>query len=188
MSKIAILVDRMFEDSEFRVPYDRLRAAGHELDIVGIHAGNEVVGVKNKEHVKIEKSVTDVSESDYDALVIPGGYSPDHLRTNRDAVRFTSAMAQSNKPVAAVCHAPSLLIEADLVEDRVVTSWPSIRTDLVNAGAKWVDREVVVDGNIVTSRNPGDLAAFSDAILHQLALTTPELPSPEIAAELAPAP
>jgi protease I len=188
MSKIAILVERMFEDSEFRVPYDRLRAAGHEIDVVGIHAGNEVVGVKNKEHVKIEKSVADVSESDYDALVIPGGFSPDFLRMNRDAVRLTSAMAQSNKLVAAVCHAPSLLIEADLVEDRVVTSWPSIRTDLVNAGAKWVDREVVIDGNILTSRNPQDLVAFSDAILHQLALITPELPSPEIAAELAPAP
>lgn len=186
MSKIAILVDRMFEDSEFRVAYDRLRAAGHELDVVGLHDGNEVVGVKNKEHVKIEKSVRDVSESDYDALVIPGGFSPDFLRTNMDAVRFTSAMANANKLVAAICHAGSLLIEADLVEDRVLTSWPSIRTDLVNAGAKWVDRDVVIDGNIITSRNPGDLVAFCDAILRQLALLMPELPKPEIAVELPP--
>ncbi len=186
MSKIAMLVDRMFEDSEFRVPYDRLRAAGHEIEVVGLHAGNEVVGVKNKEHVKIEKSVRDVSESDYDALVIPGGYSPDNLRTNIEAVRFTRAMADANKPVAAVCHAPSLLIEADLVEDRILTSWPSIRTDLVNAGAKWVDREVVVDGNVITSRNPGDLPVFCDAILRQLSLITPELPKPDVVAELPP--
>lgn len=168
MSKIAILVDRMFEDSELRVPLDRLREAGHEVDILGLHAGVEVVGKQGKEHVRIEKAVRDVSASDYDALVIPGGYSPDHLRMDLPAVRFTRAMALANKPVAAVCHAPWMLIEADLVEDRTVTSWPSVRTDLLNAGAHWIDREVVVDGNLITSRKPDDLSAFSDAILGQL--------------------
>ncbi len=168
MSKIAVLVDQLFEDSEFRVPYDRLRRAGHEVDIVGLEAGREIAGKKQKERIRIEKAVADVSESDYDALVIPGGYSPDHLRMNIDAVRFTRAMALANKPVAAVCHAPWMLIEADLADDLQVTSWPSLRTDLINAGARWIDREVVVDGNIITSRKPDDLPAFSDAILRML--------------------
>jgi len=174
MSKIAILVDRMFEDSELRVPLERLREAGHHVDILGLHAGVEVVGKHGKEHVRIEKAVRDVSVKDYDALVIPGGYSPDSLRLDLAAVRFTRSMALSNKPVAAVCHAPWMLIEADVIDERVVTSWPSLRTDLLNAGARWVDREVVVDGNIITSRKPDDLPAFSDAILRQLANGVPD--------------
>jgi protease I len=123
--------------------------------------------------VKIDKAATEVDGDDYDAVVVPGGYSPDHLRTSSDVVRFTRAVANGNKPVAAVCHAPSLLIESDLVEGREVTSWPSIRTDLINAGARWVDRPVVIDGNVITSRNPGDLEAFSDAILRALAQGVP---------------
>jgi protease I len=178
MSKIAILVDRMFEDSELRVPLDRLRAAGHGVDIVGLHAGVEVVGKRGQERVWIEKAVRDASARSYDALVIPGGYSPDHLRVDPAAVRFTRAMALANKPVAAVCHAPWMLIEADVVDERRVTSWPSIRTDLLNAGACWIDREVVVDGNLITSRKPDDLVAFSDAILRQLSEGVPERSRP----------
>ena len=168
MSKIAILVDEMFEDSEFRVPYDKLRAAGHDVQIVGLEAGKQIAGKKGKEKLRIERAVREATDRDYDALVIPGGYSPDHLRADRDAVRLTRAMALAGKPVAAVCHAPWMLIEADIVEDREVTSWPSIRTDLINAEARWVDREVVVDGNLITSRKPEDLEAFSAAILEQL--------------------
>jgi protease I len=174
MSKIAVLVDQMFEESEFRVPYERLRAAGHQVDIVGIEAGREVTGKQGKERVKIERAARDISERDYDALVIPGGYSPDHLRVDRDAVRFTRAMAIANKPVAAVCHAGSMLIEADIADGHTVTSWPSVKTDLINAGAHWVDREVVVDGNLITSRKPADLPAFTDAIQHQLAQGVPD--------------
>ncbi len=185
MSKIAILIDQMFEDSEFRIPYDRLRAAGHEVDVIGVDVNQPAVGKRGKERVTIEKPVQEVSEWDYDALVIPGGYSPDHLRTNIDAVRFTREMGLANKPVAAVCHAGWMLIEADLVDNRMVTSWPSIRTDLINAGARWLDREVVVDGNIITSRKPADLEAFSDAILHQLAEGVPERPEPVLAPEAA---
>jgi protease I len=176
MSKIAFLVDEMFEDSEFRVPYDRLRAAGHSIDILGRQAGATMDGYRHKEHVKIEKPVAQARVEDYDALVIPGGYSPDHLRTQREAVAFTRSMALANKLVAAVCHAPSLLIEADLVYGRQITSWPSIRTDLVNAGARWVDREVAIDGNLITSRRPDDLPAFSDAILRMLAEGVPVRP------------
>jgi protease I len=185
MSKIAVLVDRMFEDSEFRVPYDRLRAAGHQVDILGIEAGREVVGERGREHVTIEKSVGEVTASDYDALVIPGGYSPDGLRIHDGAVRFTRAMATTNKPVAAVCHAPWMLIEADVVDDRLVTSWRSVRTDLLNAGARWIDREVVVDGNLITSRKPDDLPAFVHAILHELDEGVPERQEPWIASERA---
>ena len=174
MSKIAILVDRMFEDSELRVPLERLRAAGHHADILGLHAGVELTGKQGKETVRIQKAVRDVSAKDYDALVIPGGYSPDHLRMDLAAVRFTRAMALANKPVAAVCHGPWMLIESDVADDRMVTSWPSLRTDLLNAGARWVDREVVVDGNIITARKPEDLPAFSDAILRQLAEGVPD--------------
>lgn len=188
MSKIAILVDQMFEDSELRVPLDRLRQAGHDVELIGIEAGAKVTGKQEKERVKIEKAVSSASEQDYDALVIPGGYSPDHLRMDLAAVRFTRAMALANKPVAAVCHGPSLLIEADVVDDRMVTSWPSVRTDLLNAGARWIDREVVVDGNLVTSRKPDDLPAFCDAILRQLAEGVPERPAPSIAHPAGPEP
>lgn len=173
MSKIAFLVDQMFEDSEFRVPYDRLRAAGHQVEILGREARAQVEGYRRKERVTIEKPVAQARVDDYDALVIPGGYSPDHLRTHPEAVAFTRAMALANKPVAAVCHAPSLLIEADLVYGRHVASWPSIKTDLINAGARWVDREVAIDGNLITSRRPDDLPAFSDAILRMLAEGVP---------------
>jgi protease I len=183
MSKIAILVDRMFEDSELSVPLDRLRAAGHQVDLVGQSAGTEVTGKQGKERVRIDKAVRDVTAQDYDALVIPGGYSPDHLRMNIDAVRFTRAMALAGKPVAAVCHAPWMLIEADVTDDRMVTSWPSVRTDLLNAGARWVDREVVEDGNIITSRKPDDLPAFCDAILRQLTEGVPERAKPALAPE-----
>ena len=183
MSKIAIIVDQMFEDSELRVPLDRLREAGHEVELCGLVAGAEVAGKQGKERVKIERAVRELSEKDYDALVIPGGYSPDHLRMDLGAVRFTRAMALAGKPVAAVCHGPSLLIEADLVEDRMVTSWPSVRTDLLNAGARWIDREVVVDGNLITSRKPDDLPAFCDAILQQLAEGVPERRGPALVSD-----
>lgn len=178
MSHIAMLIDEMFEDSEFRVPYDRLRAAGNEVDLIGRKAGAEVTGKAERERVKIDKAAEDVDPDDYDAVVIPGGYSPDHLRTHAPAVDFLREIAAANKPVAAVCHGPSMLIEADLVDGRHVTSWPSIKTDLVKAGAHWTDQEVVLDGNLITSRKPADLEAFSDAILHELADGVPQRAEP----------
>jgi protease I len=178
MGKIAFLVDNLFEDSEFRVPYDRLRAAGHHIDIVGLEVGREVIGKRGDERLTIERAARDVAPEHYDALVIPGGYSPDYLRVSPDAVRFARQMGLANKPVAAVCHGPWMLIEADLIDGRTVTSWPSVRTDLINAGARWVDREVVVDGDIITSRKPDDLPAFTDAILRQLENGVPDRPPP----------
>jgi protease I len=168
MARIALIVDDMFEDSEFRIPYDRLRQAGHQVDIIGVEAGKEVAGKKGKERIRTEKAAKGAVAGEYEALVIPGGYSPDHLRMSRDMVRLTRDMFTSNKPVAAICHAGWMLAEADVVDGRTVTSWPSIKTDLLNAGARWVDREVVEDGNLITSRKPDDLEAFSSAILRQV--------------------
>ncbi len=168
MAKVAFIVDEMFEDSEFRVPYDRVKAAGHEAVIVGVEAGKRIAGKKGKEKIETEVSIADVSHDDFDALVIPGGYSPDHLRTNIKMVGLTRELFNAGKPVAAICHAGWMLVEADIADGRTVTSWPSIKTDLINAGARWVDREVVEDDNLITSRKPDDLEAFTSALLRQL--------------------
>ena len=118
----------------------------------------------------VDKAVKSASVDDYDALVLPGGVAnPDALRTDEDAVAFVREFVASGKTVAAICHAPWTLIEADVVQGRTLTSWPSLQTDLRNAGATWVDQEVVVDGNLVTSRNPGDLPAFSSQLLESIA-------------------
>ena len=169
MARIAFVLGEDFEDSEFRKPYDALKQAGHQIDVLGAKGVEKVKGKKGKEEVTLDGAVTDKDPASYDALVIPGGYSPDHLRMDKDVVRFVGAIARADKLIAAVCHGPQLLIEADAVEDRTMTSWPSVHTDLVNAGAKWVDKEVVIDGHLITSRKPDDLPAFSKAILDQLA-------------------
>jgi protease I len=168
MARVAFVLADDFEDSEFKVPYDALRQAGHEVTVIGKQAGKEVKGKKGKESFTPEKSPDQVSASDFDALVVPGGYSPDKLRMDEGVVKFVQGFFGSDKLVAAVCHAGSLLVEADAVEGRTVTSWPSIRTDLINAGAEWVDKEVVVDGRLITSRKPDDLPAFCRAILAAL--------------------
>lgn len=168
MARIAFVVDEDFEDSEFRKPYDGLHRHDHQIDIVGLKAGTRVTGKNGKEVITIDKSVQDADPNVYDALVIPGGYSPDHLRMDARMVTFVQTLARSGKLVAAVCHGPQLLIEADTVKGRVLTSWPSVKTDLENAGATWVDEEVHVDGKLITSRNPDDLPAFTNAIVEHL--------------------
>jgi protease I len=168
MAKVAFIVDEAFEDSEFRVPYDRIKQAGHEAAIVGLRAGKELTGKKGKEKIAVELAAEEVSADQFDALVIPGGYSPDHLRTSLKMVGLTRELFNAGKPVAAICHAGWMLVEADIADGRTVTSWPSIKTDLINAGARWVDREVVEDENLITSRKPDDLDAFTAALLRQL--------------------
>jgi protease I len=183
MARVAFLVDSMFEDAELRVPLERLRRAGHETVIVGRRRDERLDGERHKEHVTTERGIGDVTASEFDGVVIPGGYSPDQLRLDPRIVDFVRDAVDDGKPVAAVCHGGSLLVEADVVEDRTVTSWPSIRTDLLNAGAHWVDEAVVEDANLITSRRPDDLSEFSDAILRQLAGDIPERITPFLSTE-----
>jgi protease I len=168
VAKVAFIVDEMFEDSEFRVPYDRVKEAGHEPVIVGLKAGKRLQGKKGDVTITTDVSIDEVTPDRFDALVIPGGYSPDKIRLSEGMVELTRQIATTGKPVAAICHAGWMLAEADLVRGRTVTSWPSIRTDLVNAGANWVNQEVVEDGNVITSRKPDDLEAFTKTLLAQL--------------------
>jgi protease I len=168
MARIMFIVASDFEDSEFRVPYDRVKQAGHEAVIVSSEAGKQLKGKKGKERITSEKAASEVSVDEFDALVIPGGYSPDHLRMDEEVVGLVREFFQQDKPIAAICHAGWMLAEADIADGRTVTSWPSIKKDLINAGAHWVDREVVEDGNLITSRKPADLQAFCEALLRQI--------------------
>ncbi len=171
MAKVAMPVGEGFEDSELSEPLTRLREAGHEVVTIGLQRGDRIWGKQGTFMATIDQGPDDVDPTTFDALVIPGGYSPDHLRIAPSMVDFVRRFAETNKPVAAICHGPQLLIEADLVEGRELTSWSSVRKDLENAGARWVDRAVVEDGNLITSRSPDDLDPFCDAILARLPLT-----------------
>lgn len=168
MARIAVILGDGFEDSEFRTPFDRLKAAGHELDVIGSDAGQTVSGKRGDERVRIESSAKDVKAEAYAAMLIPGGHGPDNLRIDDDVVGLVRDFGRTGRPIAAVCHGPQLLIEAELVNGRTMTSWPSVRTDLKNAGATWVDREVVEDGPFITSRNPDDLPAFTACLQRHL--------------------
>src|SRR5438067_3372788 len=168
MAKVAFVLADDFEDSEFKKPYDSISQAGHQITVIGTKAGTEVKGKKGKEKFKVEKTPDQVSADQFDALVIPGGYSPDKLRMDERIVSFVQKFFADDKLVAAICHAPSLLVEANAVDGRRLTSWPSVRTDVINAGGKWEDAEVVEDGNLITSRKPDDLDAFCAAILQRL--------------------
>ena len=168
MSKIAVIITNMFEDSEYSEPAKAFKEAGHELVHIGLKAGETVKGKKQGTPVEIDKGVKDVSVEEFDALLIPGGYSPDKLRVDEYAVRFTKEFMESDKPVFAICHAPQLLITAEVIRGRRITGWKSIIQDIKNAGAEFVDREVVEDGNLISSRSPADLPAFIEASLSRL--------------------
>jgi protease I len=168
MARVAFVADDLFEDSELRIPWDRIRGAGHEVVLVGLERGKRIEGYRRREALQTDVAAVDVTADDFDALVVPGGYSPDKIRVDIDMVRLVRTMFTAGKPVAAVCHGPWMLVEADALDGRTVTSWPSLKTDLINAGARWVDRPVVEDENVITSRRPDDLEAFSAAILRQL--------------------
>jgi protease I len=167
-AKVALLLGQGFEDSEFRIPYDRLRSAGHTVDIIATKGGEELSGYRGKEKVKADRSIDEVSPDDYDALLLPGGQSPDHLRADERFVEFVRRFDRTGRPLAAVCHGPQLLISAGLVRGRTLTAWKTVQEDLRQIGAKVVDREVVLDGNWITSRQPQDLEAFSEALLQAL--------------------
>jgi protease I len=162
--KIAILVENGFEQAELLKPREALDHAGATTVVVSPVNG-KVKGWDMKEwgdEVEVDMALSDADPADFDALQLPGGVmNPDHLRMNPEAVEFVRAFFDAGKPVAAICHAPWSLIEADVVRGRRMTSWPSLKTDLKNAGAQWVDEEVVRDGNLVTSRKPDDIPAFN---------------------------
>jgi len=160
MATVAVIIDDWFEDSEYTEPVKAFKEAGHEVVHVGLKAGSTVQGKKHGTKVTIEKAVSDVSPGDFDALLIPGGYSPDRLRAHDEAVSFTAEFVRSGKPVFVICHGAQLLITAQVLKGRTITGWKSIIQDIKNAGARFVDREVVQDGNLISSRDPGDLPAF----------------------------
>jgi len=169
--KVAILVEDGFEQVELTSPKEALEAAGAQTHIISPKADK----VKGWEHTKwgkefpVDVAIGQAKADSYDALLLPGGVmNPDKLRTNPKAVAFVRSFFDQAKPVAAICHGPWMLVEADVVEGRTVTSYPSIQTDLKNAGANWVDREVVVDRGLVTSRKPDDLPAFNRKLVEEV--------------------
>jgi protease I len=155
--KVAVLLGPEFEDSEFQIPYERLKKEGFQVDVIG-----------SKVTARTDKSIADVRPGDYDALVLPGGHSPDRLRADQRFVRFVKEFDASKKPLAAVCHGPQLLISAGLVKGRTLTAWSTIQEDLRQIGANVKDEPLVRDGNWITSRKPEDLQQFSDALVQAL--------------------
>lgn len=170
-TKVAILATDRFEQAELEQPMKALRAAGATVTVVAPHGG-EIQGMNHADtgdKFKVDQTLDQVKPDSFDALVLPGGVAnPDELRTMKPAVAFVKHFADQGKPIGVICHGPWMLIEAEAVRGRTMTSWPSLHTDLVNAGAKWVDREVVVDGNMVSSRKPDDLPAFDKALVKLL--------------------
>jgi protease I len=166
--KIAILATDGFEQAELAEPRKALDAEGASTFVIAPKAGM-IKGWNEKDWgdtVKVDKTLNDANPNEYDALVLPGGVmNPDHLRMDAAAVNFVRQFVSSGKTVAAICHGPWTLIEAGAVSGKTITSWPSLKTDLKNAGANWVDQEVALDGQFITSRKPDDIPAFSRAII-----------------------
>jgi protease I len=165
MSKVAVIITDMFEDSEYTEPAKAFKEAGHQLVHIGLKAGSTVRGKKNQTPVKIDEAVKNVAVRDFDALLIPGGYSPDKLRVDEKAVKFAKEFVESGKPVFVICHAAQLLITADVIRGRKITGWKSVIQDIKNAGAEFIDQAVVKDGNLISSRDPNDLPEFIKASL-----------------------
>jgi deglycase len=170
--KVAIVVANGFEESEFTKPLEALKEAGASVDVISLKKGNvKSWSEKNwSNEYPVDKTIDEVDSHDYDALVLPGGVmNPDQLRTNADVIGFVAGFFDDGKPIAAICHGPWTLIETGELNGRKVTSYPSIKSDLINAGAEWVDEEVVVDNGLVTSRSPNDLPAFCKKMVEEIA-------------------
>ncbi len=167
MKRIAILVEDLFDDKELIYPYYRMLEAGYRVDLIGSLAH---VNYKSKHGLlmKSDYASQDVSANDYDAVIIPGGFSPDYMRRTQATVDFVKAMDLQTKTIAAICHGPWLMISSCQLKGKKLTGFHSVRIDIENAGALYVDQEVVVDGNYITSRTPLDLPAFTKTIIHQI--------------------
>ena len=168
MALVGVVIDEMFEDVEYTKPAEAFKEAGHSLLHIGIREGQLVKGKRKRTPVKIDKSISEVKSDNLDAILIPGGCSPDHLRGYESAVKFIKDYFQTGKPIFAICHAPQILITAQVLEGRRVTGWKSIVQDIKNAGAIYVDNEVVEDDNLISSRGPRDIPAFIKASLKKL--------------------
>ncbi len=169
---VAFLATCGVEQSELQQPWDALKAEGANCVLVSIKDGEIQAFNHDKpaDHFPIDKNVETESASSYDALILPGGVAnPDTLRTHEKAVQFVKDFFSAGKPVSAICHGPWMLVEADVLKGRTITSWPSLKTDITNAGGKWVDEEVVVDNGLTTSRKPDDLKAFCRKTIEEIA-------------------
>jgi protease I len=170
--RIAIIATDMVEQVELVEPRKALEKAGAATELISMKPG-EIQGFNHYDKAdkhKVDKTSEEVDASDYDGLLIPGGVgNPDTMRTDENLVQFTRAFFEQGKPVAAICHGPWMLVEAGIVRDRTVTSWPSLQTDVRNAGGNWVDKEVVVDEGLVTSRKPDDIPAFNAKMIEEFA-------------------
>lgn len=174
--RVAFLATDGFEQIELTMPWLAAKESGAEVDLIGIEEGG-IQGMNHDEKADVfpvDKKINEVSASDYDALVLPGGVAnPDKLRTCQPAVEFVREFFAQQKPVAAICHGPWMLVEANVVRDRELTSWPSLKTDIENAGGRWLDHECVIDQGLVTSRQPEDLPTFCDKMVEEFATGVP---------------
>ncbi|HVK16863.1 MAG TPA: type 1 glutamine amidotransferase domain-containing protein [Fimbriiglobus sp.] len=166
--RVAVLVEQKYEELEVWYPVYRLREAGCTVTLVGPEAGKTYPS-KLGYPAKADAAAGEVSASDFDAVVIPGGFAPDYIRRSEAMLKLVRAAGEAGKPVAAICHGPWVLCSTSLLKGKTATCFHSIKDDVVNAGAKYVDREVVVDGNVITSRKPDDLPAFVTAVMKALA-------------------
>jgi protease I len=168
--KIAVLFTDGVEQVELDKPTEALKGEGADPQFITLEAG-EVQAFNHLDHgdkIKVDTAVADVDASDYDALLLPGGVAnPDFLRMDDDAVSFVRSFVEQKKPIAVICHGPWTLVEADVLKGRTITSWPSLQTDIKNAGGKWVDEEVVVDEGLVSSRKPDDIPAFNEKMIEE---------------------
>lgn len=178
--RVAILVEKNFEDSEFQIPYNALKAAGAEVTILGSRMNETYQGKQGKASIEPDGTTTEARANDFDAVVIPGGMAPDTMRTNMKTVRFVEDAVNAGLLVAAVCHGPQVLIEGDLLKGKRATGFRAIRKDMQNAGADYVNEPLVSEGNLITSRRPSDVPIFTAAILRRLGLSVEgkELPDP----------
>ena len=168
--RVAILIDQKVEDCEFQIPFNALKQAGARVTVLASRLNEKYQGKQGQVSIKPDGTVTEARPEDFDAVIIPGGMAPDTMRNNPNAVQFVQKAMQLGKLVAAVCHGPQMLIEGDLLKGKNATGFVSIHKDMINAGANYIDEPLVVDGNLITSRQPSDLAIFTTAILTRLGL------------------